>query len=85
MSDTMLDDLAEFFKDKNLDMECHEYCAHITAPYSRQQIRKEFKSYETMIGLLKSQDKELKVSAKIKLAPGKTKVDRGVTKNETKK
>lgn len=53
MSETMLKDLAEFFEDKNSDMECHEYCAHSDAPYSRQAIRKEFKSYKNMLIKLK--------------------------------
>jgi len=70
MSTQMLDELAGFFKDKDISMECHEYSAHSAAPFSRQAIRKEFKSYEAMLVILKAHmQKTVKVEKPAAPAP----------------
>lgn len=54
---TMLQTLAKFFESKGRLMECSEYCAHVDAPYSRQLIRKAFKSYKLMIQKIEAMPK----------------------------
>lgn len=51
----MIKELAEFFKDKNIDMEQHQYGAHVKRPYSVLQIENKFKSYKAMIEAVKAE------------------------------
>lgn len=78
MSKIMLQKLAEFFKDKNISMECHEYCAHIDAPCTRKEIRKEFKTFKAMLVKLKKHMSTIEPEVVIKpKATIKTKVKVG--------
>lgn len=63
---TMLETLAKFFENKGRLMECSEYCAHADKPYSRQLIRKAFKSYQLMIQKVEAMPK-LKPKPKVEL------------------
>jgi len=59
----MLKELSKFFESKDKNMDVSTYCAHSSAPYTKQQIKKVFKSYANMMVELFALPKPVKKAA----------------------